>query len=192
MIPCRAAWLVPLVLMALLLTACGDAGSVQWRDATVQVPEGWTVFEEEETRLSMSNVQLGQDADISPDDIPDGDIVAVFFTHEPGTTPGKWREFIEGREDHEIESDQSIEIDGVPATQFIYRHRSGSEMTREMAVVVPAREIEIFAQPVPEPGDPDGPETFMRHFDTFREVVESIEWGAPLDLQSHGAGAASR
>ena len=182
MIPCRAPWLVPLLLLALVLTACGDAGSVQWRDATVQVPEGWTVFEEEETRLSLSNQEIGQEGSFGPEDRPEGDVVAIFFTHEEGTTPGKWREFIEGREDHEIESDQAIEIDGVPATQFIYSHRSGQAITREMAVVVPAREIEIFAQPVPAPGDPEGPEIFMRHFDTFREVIETIEWGAPFHL----------
>ena len=180
MIPCRASGLLPLALLVLLLAACGDDGTVQWRDATLEVPEGWTVFEEEETRLSMANVPLGQDAGLGPDDRPDGDVVGMFFTHEPGTTPGKWRDFIEGRDDATIESDQAIEIDGVPATQILYTHRSGDEITREMAVVVPAREIEIFVQPVPEPGDPDGPEMFMRHFETFLEVIDSIEWGAPV------------
>jgi hypothetical protein len=155
-IPCRAPWLLPLVLLALLLAACGDDGTVQWRDATLEVPEGWTVFEEEETRLSMANVPLGQDAE-RPEDRPDGDVVGMFFTHEPGTTPGKWRDFIEGREDATIETDQAIEIDGVPATQLIYQHRSGEEITREMAVVVPAREIEIFVQPVPSRVTRTGP-----------------------------------
>ena len=183
MIPCRAPWVVPLVLLALVLMACGDGGTVEWRDATLEVPEGWTVFEDEETRLSMANVPLGQDADFGPEDRPEGDVVGIFLTHEPGTTPGKWREFIEGREDAEIESDQSIEIDDVPATQIIYSHVSGGERTREMAVVVPAREIEIFAQPVPEQGDPGGPEMFMRHFDTFLEVIESIRWGVPMDAR---------
>ena len=181
MIPCRAAWLLPLALLVLLLTACGDDGTVQWRDATIDVPEDWTVFEEEETRLSMANVPLGEDADFDPDNRPEGDIVGIFFTHVQGTTPGKWREFIDGRDEPEIESDQAIEIDDVPATRLIYSHISGGERTREMVVVVPAREVEIFAQPVPDIGDPDGPETFMRHLDTFNEVIEGIRWGAPVD-----------
>lgn len=184
MIPCRTAWLMPLALLALLLTACGDDSTRQWRDATLEVPEGWTVFEDEETRLSMSNAELGEDADLAPGERPEGDVVGLFFTHSPGITPGEWREFVEGREDAEIEGDEALQIDGVPATKIVYTHRSGEEITREMAVVVPAREVEILAQPIPGPGDADGPEMFMRHLDTFLEVIEGIEWGPPVDRTS--------
>lgn len=181
MIPCRAPWLLPLALLLLLLTACGDDGLVEWRGATIEPPEDWTVFEQEDTRLSMANVPLGEDADLEPGKRPEGDVVGVFFTHVSDATPGKWREFIEGREDPEIHTDESIEIDDVPATRLIYSHVSGEERTREMIVVVPAREVEIFAQPVPEPGEPDAPEMFMRHLDTINEVIEGIRWGPPVD-----------
>lgn len=166
------------IVLALALTACGDGGGVEWRDASFEVPDGWSVFEEEHTRLSMASEPLGEDFD--PDERAD-DIVGMFFTHEPGTTPGDWREFVAGREDAEIESDTAIELDGVPATRIIYSHRSGEERTREMAVIIPAREIVVFAQPVPEQGDPSGPEMFMRHLDTFDEVLDSVEWGPPID-----------
>jgi hypothetical protein len=167
------------VVLTLLLVACGDDGGAQWRDASFEVPEGWSVFEEEETRFSMANEPLGEEFD--PDERPEGDIVGMFFTHEPGTIPDDWREFVEGRDDAEIESDTAIELDGVPATRIIYSHRSGEERTREMAVIIPAREIVVFAQPVPEQGDPSGPDMFMRHLETFNAVLDSIEWGALID-----------
>lgn len=167
------------VVLALVLTACGGGGGAEWRDASFEVPEGWSIFEEEPTRLSMANEPLGEEFD--PDERPEGDIVGMFFTHEPGAIPDDWREFVAGREDAEIESDAAIELDGVPATRIIYSHRSGEQRTREMAVVVPSREIVVFAQPVPEQGEEGAPEMFMRHLDTFNEVLDSIEWGPPID-----------
>lgn len=183
MIPCRPGWMLPLALfalLALLLTACGDDGAIEWRGATIDPPEDWTVFEEADTRLSMANVPLGEEADLAPGDRPDGDVVGLFFTHVSDTTPGKWREFIEDREDPEIHTDQSIEIDEVPATRLIYSHVSNQQRTREMVVVVPSRQIEIFAQPVPEPGDAEASEMFMRHLETLNEVIEGIQWGPPV------------
>lgn len=165
--------------LALLVAACGDAGTVEWRDLTVEVPEGWAVFEEEPTRLSMATTPLGEDA-ADPEEWPD-DVVAMFFTHEPGVVPGDWREYVDGRDDATVESDVAIEIDGVPATRLIYRDVSNGVRVREMAVVVPAREIAVLVQPIPRPGEEDIEERFVRHLDTFTEVLESIEWGAPVD-----------
>lgn len=177
----RRARVALLLLVALLAVACGDSGSVQWRDATLTVPEGWHVFEEEETRLSIGNVPLGEDADL--DEVAEQDVVAMFFEHRPGHIPDDVRRFVEGREDGTIESDASMELDGVPATRIIYQHVSGDVTTREMMVVIPAREIAVLAQPVPGPEGDRAPEVFMDHLDTFMEVLESIEFGAPVDRQ---------
>lgn len=168
-----------LLLVALLAVACGDSGTVQWRDATITVPEGWHVFEEEETRLSISNVPLGMDADL--DEIGDQGVVAMFFEHRPGHIPDDVRGFVDDRPEGTIESDEAIELDGVPATRIIYQHVSSDVTTREMVVVIPAREIAVLAQPVPSPGDEHGPEVFMEHLDTFLDVIESLEFGAPVD-----------
>jgi hypothetical protein len=171
---------VPVVLLlAALLAACGGDGAVQWRDATIEVPEDWHVFEDEETRLSIGNVPLGEQAG-DPGEYADVDVVAMFFEHRPGTIPDDVREFVENREEGEIESDVAIEIDDVPGTRIIYSHVSGDVRTREMAVVIPSREIAVLAQPVPSPGDENAPELFMEYLDTFTEVLESIEWGAPI------------
>ena len=166
---------------ALLLAGCGGSGATTWRDLTLEVPEDWEVFEEEPTRLSLSNVDLGEVFDEGGQSRTDEDVVAIFLTHEPSTIPDDWREFVDGREGGEVESDTAIELDGVPATRLIFRHVSNEVETREMAVVVPAREIVIFAQPVPSPGDEDAPEVFMEHLETFNDVLDSISWGAPID-----------
>jgi hypothetical protein len=50
-----------------------------------------------------------------------------------------------------------------------------------MVVLIPSRGIEILAQPVPDPGDTDGPDVFLEHVDTFVEVVDGARFGAPVD-----------
>lgn len=167
--------------LGLVLAGCGGGGATEWRDLVLEVPEGWEVFEEETTRLSISNVDLGEAFEEDGQRRTDEDVVAMFLTHEPSTIPDDWREFIDGREGGEVESDTAIEIDGVPATRLIFSHRSNEVRTREMAVVVPSREIVVFAQPVPSPGDENADEVFMGHLDSFDEILDSIRWGAPID-----------
>jgi hypothetical protein len=173
-----------LLAVLLLAAACGGGdGSVSWRDVSVEVPEDWTVFEEEDSRLSMSNVPMGTDVEAEgPEDLPEGDVLAMFFRHEPGIRPGDWRDYIEGLEEATIESDDALELDGeVPATRLVFSHVTGGTPTREMVVLVPSRDIEVLAQPVPGPGDTDAPDVFLRHVATFNEVVESMSFGAPVD-----------
>jgi hypothetical protein len=173
--------LAALLSVGLLLGACGgDDGTVTWRGLTIDVPDGWTVFEDEDTRLSLGNQPLGQD--VSEEDRPEGDVVAMFFRHDQRVRPDAWREHIEELDESALESDDAIELDGeVPATRMIYSHVTNGLPMREMVVLVPSRGIEILAQPVPDPGDTDGPEVFMEHIETFMEVLDSARFGAPVD-----------
>lgn len=169
-----------LVTLVLLLVACGGDGQHRWRDLSLAVPDGWVVFEDEPTRLSLANQPLG--ADVPEDERPTGDVVAMFFTHRPGTAPGAWREHITAS-GGTLELDQAIEVGGLPATrlQFVTPAGGGSAETRELVVVVPSRDVELIAQPVPLPGSADAPEVFERAVDTFDAVIDSVRWGAPLD-----------
>jgi hypothetical protein len=49
-----------------------------------------------------------------------------------------------------------------------------------MVVLIPSRHIVVLAQPVPARGDTDAPDVFLRHIDTFVEVLETAEFGPPL------------
>ncbi|MEX1178092.1 MAG: hypothetical protein WEB09_06495 [Nitriliruptor sp.] len=164
------------------MVACGggDSSRVAWRDLELTVPDGWTVFEEEDTRLSLANQPLG--AEIDEDDLPEGEVVAMFFTHRPGVTPGEWRDHIE-ETGATLEVDEATEVGGVPATrlQFLTPSRDVAATNRELVVVVPARGVELLAQPVPLPGDDDAPGTFDRTVATFDEVIDSISWGVPIE-----------
>lgn len=184
----RPARLTVLALVAALLVACGgDGGDLRWRDLTLEVPGGWVVFEEEATRLSLANQPLG--ADVAEEDRPEGDVVAVFLTHRPGVTPGAWRQQIADA-GATLEVDEATEVGGVPATRLQFRTPAadGLAETRELVVVVPAREVELLAQPVPLPGDTDAPEVFDRARPTFDELLGSFRWGAPVDGPAGGRG----
>lgn len=171
---------VAVLLLVTLLAACGDDEQLLWRDLRLTVPDGWVVFEDEPTRLSLANQPLG--AGVDEDDRPTGDVVAVFLTHRPGTTPAAWRDQI-AASGATLEVDEPTEVGGVPATrlQFLTPAGDGSARTRELVVVVPAREVELLAQPVPLPADPDAPAVFDRARPTFDELLASFSWGAPVE-----------
>jgi hypothetical protein len=177
--PALRTWGVLAVLLTLLAGCGGGDDRLEWRDLTMSVPEGWVVFEEEETRLSLANEPLG--AQISEEERPTGEVVAVFLTHRTGAAPGPWRDQIEAS-GAALEVDEAIEVDGVPATrlQFLTPGAAGTAETRELVVVVPSREVELLAQPVPRPGSTDGPATFDRSLGTFEALLDSIRWGAPV------------
>lgn len=171
-----------MLVAALLLVACGgDDRAVEWRDARLQTPDGWVVFDDEETRLSVANVPLGpllEEQGVQPE----GDVVAMFFTHEPGATPTDWRDYAAAN-DVVIERDEAIEVGGVPATRFHLRDPeggSGQTLTRELVVVIPSREVVLLAQPVPALGDDDVTGVFDRHLAAFDQVLDSLTWGAPV------------
>ena len=171
-------------LAVVLLAACGGStnqpASVEWRNLTIPLPESWYLFEEEDTRLSISNQDIGVGDDGEPREQPDGDVVAMFFTFEPATVPDDWREFVEAQ-DAELETDRQLELQGeVPATQLVFSYVTDGTPTREMVVVIPSRGVVLLAQPVPGPGEEDAPEVFLEYLDVFMELVESIEFGAPV------------
>jgi hypothetical protein len=169
--------------LALVLAACSSdqPSSVTWRNVELQLPDGWYLFEEEEDRLSISNQDIGIGEVVgTPADWPDGDVVAMFFTYEPETLPGDWRELL-ARLDAEIETDAALVLPGeVPATQLVYRYETEGVVTREMVVVIPSRSIVLLAQPVPTPTDDDVSEVFLAYLDEMMGVLESATFGAPV------------
>jgi hypothetical protein len=172
---------VPL-LAILLLASCGGGqpSSVTWRNITLPVPDGWYVFEQEETRLSLSNADLGVGEPGVAREQPEGDVVAMHFTYEPRTQPADVRDHLE-RQDATIETDRQILLgeDEVPATQIVYAYETGGTPTREMIVVIASRAVVLLAIPVPLPGETDAPEVFLRHLETFLDVLETAEFGQP-------------
>jgi hypothetical protein len=175
----RLAVLLP---VAVLLASCGGGqpSSVTWRNITFSVPDGWYVFEQEETRLSLSNADLGIGEPGEAREQPEGDVVAMHFTYEPRTRPDDVRDHLE-RQNATIESDRQLLLgeDEVPATQIVYAYETGGTPTREMVVVIASRAVVLLAIPVPLPGDTDAPDVFLRHLETFLEVLDSAQFGSP-------------
>lgn len=177
-----------LIALSLVLTACGGGNqpsSVTWRNVTLQMPDGWYVFEEEETRLSISNADIGPEAmrGVDPDndevELPT-DVVAMFFTFEAQASPADWRAYAE-QQDATVESDEQIVIgEDVPATRIVMNYVTDDVPLREMVVVIPSRRIVVLAQPVPRAGQQDGPEVFLEYVDTFIEVLDTAQFGAPV------------
>lgn len=160
--------------LAALLVSCPSDSSVRWRDVTLEVPDGWVVAEQGEDRLSLATAPFGEDT--PPEDLE----AALFLTREPGASVVDWRQLIEGIHG-EVEEDRQRTVGGAPATELVFRHDGNGTPLREMAVVVPARQLVILAQPVVARGEQDGPARFDRHRATFDAVLGSIRFGAPTD-----------
>lgn len=183
--------LVGLLLAALVLAGCGGGNqpsAVEWRNVEMELPDGWYLVEEEETRLSISNrdINIGgeplteEEIAAGPPDDGESGTVGMFFTYEPRTTPDDWRDFVE-QQDATLESDTRIELQGeVPATQIVYSYVTDGVPTREMVTVIPSRAIVVLSAPFPGPTDEDGPEIFLDYIDDFLGVLESAVFGAPV------------
>lgn len=169
-----------LAALAVLATACsgGDGGEVSWRGVNVALPQGWIVFEEGPQYLSVADGAAGEEAG-DPGDRE----AAAFFSHEPGTLPDDWRQFVVDVEG-ELEVDRDIEIDGLPATQLVFRHASNGVPIREMIVLVPSRKIVILMQPLVAKGQEDGPQQFDAHLAEFEALLSGITFGAPAGAMS--------
>jgi hypothetical protein len=171
------------VLLALLVTACGPGNqpsAVEWRNVTVRLPDDWYVFEQADTRLSISNQDIGPDAAHGGVAAFDEPVVAMFFTYEPNTLPDDWRRYVE-EQDATLESDDQLVLNGeVPATRLVFSYETDGIPLREMVAVIPSRAIVVLAQPVPGPGDTDAPDVFLEYVETFVTVLEDASFGAPV------------
>ncbi len=172
-----------LLVLAAIAVGCGrgnQPSSVEWRNVTVQVPDGWYVFEEAETRLSISNQDIGPEATREGAPPADEPVVAMFFTYEPRTQPDDWRRYVE-EQDATLEVDDRLELDGeVPATRLVFSYITDDVPLREMVVVIPSRSIVVLSQPVPAVGVTSGPDVFLDHVETFMQVLEEASFGAPV------------
>jgi hypothetical protein len=179
----RALCAALLLLLAAVAVGCGGGNqpsAVDWRNVTVRLPDGWYVFEEADTRLSISNQDIGPEAMREGAPEADEPVVAMFFTYEPTTLPDDWRRYVE-EQDATLEADDRLELDGeVPATRLVFSYVTDGVPLREMVVVIPSRSIVVLSQPVPAAGDTTGPEVFLEYIETFMQVLEDASFGAPV------------
>jgi hypothetical protein len=172
-----------LLVVAATTLGCSEGNqpsAVEWRNVTLQLPDGWYLFEEADTRLSISNRDIGPEA--MREGAPDSDepVVAMFFTYEPTALPDDWRRYVE-EQDATLEVDDRLELDGeVPATRLVFSYVTDGVPLREMVVVIPSRSIVVLSQPVPAAGDTSGPDVFLAYVETFMQVLEDASFGAPV------------
>ncbi|MDQ3931407.1 MAG: hypothetical protein M3252_01005 [Actinomycetota bacterium] len=173
---------VPIVLLLLfstLLAACSEA-EVRWRDVTLELPDGWVVNELDRSRLSIANARF-PDPDVGnePTDLGSELEAAVFFTHEPNATAAAWRALVVEQEGS-LDEDVRLSIDGAPATRLIFTYDANGTPTREMILLVPARELVGLFQPITPRFSQEGPSRFDHYRPTFDAIVDSLNFGAPL------------
>lgn len=164
-----------LAALALLLGACGgQSRHVDWRGLELTIPPGWVVAEQRDTLLTVADAPLGDE----PGDAGERD-VAVQLTHRPGQSVADVHRFLEGQ-DGDLEVDEPTTVGGRPARRLVYTFDANGTPTREMVVLIPARQLEILLQPIPRPGRTDAPQVFREHRQEFDQLLGSIEFGAPV------------
>lgn len=164
------------VVVSLLLVACGgDSGHVGWRGLELTLPEGWVVAEHQPNVLTVADAPRGA----SPGQLGER-TVSVQFLHRPGAAADDWRRLVEEQEGT-LEVDERTMIGDRPAIRFVLTREVNGAPTREMVVLVPARELEILLQPVARPGDADLSQVFLDNRDEFEELLGSIRFGPPVD-----------
>lgn len=146
-----------------------------WRDLQLQLPTGWQAYEQRDDLLYMADGLPGEDG-------VRGDLeVAAQFTFEPNTVSDDWREFVE-QQGGTMEVDEAVNIGGVPGTRFVFSYVTNDVPLREMVVVLPSRGVVGLLQAVPVAGQKDAPDVFLRRADEFNAILDSIDFGAPLDF----------
>ena len=158
-----------LLLVPVLLAACGGPERVDWPGLRFDLPDGWERIEDGTDRLVL--------ADHLADEGERG--VLVTFLRVPGTLPDDWRERVAER-GALLESDEGIMIAGdVPATQLVLLDAPGGTPVREVILVVASRGLVIAISPRVVAGDQDGPELLLESLDGVREVLDVIELAPP-------------
>lgn len=165
--------------LAIAVVACGgDPQAVSWRDLDLRLPADWVVVDDLRGALYVADGMLGEDPG-DPGDLE----VGVQLSHEPTATGDAWRDLVAER-DGELERDESITVDDLPATllEFSFPGADGNPPTREQVVLVPSRDLVILSQAVTVRGQQDGPEVFDAHVEEFDAIRESIDFGAPEEF----------
>lgn len=178
-----------LLVLLVLLAGCAPGADVgdgprEWRDLELTVPAGWVVLEDRPDLLRFANEDVRvtdpDERPSLPEDPDDNDLVAVQLTGDASTSAERWRELV-ADEGGTIEEDEQIQVGGLPATSIVYTWASNGLPSRERVVFVPSRSLYILLQPVPVEGQVTGPDVYLRHADEFDAVIESIEFGRPVE-----------
>lgn len=166
-----------LVALLVLVAACGGAagGAQEWRGLELRLPDGWEVFERRDTLLSAGDGPAGEE----PGDPGEREVIAQ-LTYDPSSSAADWRTLVTA-EGGELETDEQIQIDGVPATRLVWTWVSNGVPTREMVVILPSRSLVMLFQPAPRADQTDAPDVFLAHRDEFDSILDSIDLGAPVD-----------
>ena len=158
-----------LLLVPVLLSACGGPERVDWPGLRFELPAGWERIEDGTDRLVLADhlAAVGERG------------VLVTFLRVPGTLPDDWRQRIAER-GALLESDEGIMIAGdVPATQLVLLDDPGGTPVREVILVVASRGLVISIAPRVLAGDQDGPELLLGSLDGVRELLDGIELAPP-------------
>lgn len=177
------------LVLAIVVAACGAGGlddgdgPREWRGLALVVPDGWTVINERTDLLQMTSedIRLGDDEEFEPPEDPQSnDVVGAQFIADPTASAEAWRELVlDGG--GTIESDERIEVGGLPATSITYEWTTNGVPTRERVVFVPSRQLYALLQPVPVTGQTNAPDVYDRYADELDSIIESIEFGRPFD-----------
>lgn len=188
--PSRLLPRLALLLVALLLSACAGGGPDSsdgpraWRDLDLVVPDDWVVLDERPDLLLVANEDIRVDDLDAPPTLPEdrnsNDVVAVQMLADQTTTPADWRELVRA-EGGTVEEDAQLTVGGLPATAITYSWVSNDIPSRERVVFVPSRSLSILLQPVPVEGQTNGPDVYDRHTDEFAALLDSIEFGRPVE-----------
>ncbi len=158
-----------LLLVPVLLSACGGLERVDWPGLRFELPAGWERIEDGADRLVLAD-HLAADGERG---------VLVTFLRVPGTLPDDWRARIADR-GALLESDEGIMIAGdVPATQLVLLDDPGGTPVREVVLVVASRGLVISVAPRVVAGDQDGPELLLASLDGVRGLLDGIELAPP-------------
>ncbi len=161
--------LLVLLVVPMVLVACGGPERVDWPGARMDLPEGWEVLSSDPDRLVLADHRASEDERG----------VLVTFLRVPGTLPAEWRQRVADR-GATLESDSPILIAGdVPATQLVLLDEVDGTPVREVILVVASRGLIIAITPRVLPGEQDGPMVLLDALDGVRDLLDTIDLAPP-------------
>ena len=161
--------MLALLLVPVMLAACGGPERVDWPGARIDLPDGWEILSSDADRLVLAD-HVAAEGERG---------VLVTFLRVPGTLPAEWRQRVADR-GATIESDSGILIAGdVPATQLVLLDVIDGTPVREVVLVVASRGLVIAITPRLQPGEQDGPRLLLDSLDGVRDLLDTIELAPP-------------